>query len=78
MPALFRERQGSSRSLAGAFAARGVRVHTMLPGFVETEGFPQKTALQSRFFRRQVKTPEALVERIVKAIEPQTSLSRQY
>ena len=41
---------------------------TVLPGFIETEGFPQKTALQSRFFRGQVKTPEQLVDKIVEAI----------
>ena len=58
-----------SRSLAGALAARGVRVHTVLPGFVETEGFPQKTVLQSRFFRRAVVGPELVAERLVNAVE---------
>ena len=36
-----------SRSLTGLLAGRGVTVHTVLPGFVETEGFPQKTVLRS-------------------------------
>ena len=58
-----------SRSLAGVFAARGVRVHTVLPGFVETEGFPQKTALRSAFFRRAVIAPELVAKRIADAIE---------
>ena len=58
-----------SRSTTRQLARRGIKVLTVLPGFIETEGFPQKTALQSRFFRGQVKTPEQLVEKIVGAIE---------
>jgi short-subunit dehydrogenase len=44
-------------------------VHTVLPGFVETEGFPQKSVLTSAFFRRAVIGPELVAERIAKAIE---------
>jgi short-subunit dehydrogenase len=58
-----------SRSLTGLLAARGVRVHTILPGFVETEGFPQKSVLSSAFFRRAVIGPELVAERLVKAVE---------
>jgi uncharacterized protein len=58
-----------SRSLTGLLAGRGVRVHTVLPGFVETEGFPQKTVLQSAFFRRAVIGPELVAERIANAVE---------
>jgi NAD(P)-dependent dehydrogenase (short-subunit alcohol dehydrogenase family) len=58
-----------SRSLTGLLAARGVRVHTVLPGFVETEGFPQRTVLSSRFFRRMVITPELVAARIADAVE---------
>ncbi len=54
-----------SRATTRQLRARGIHVLTVMPGFIETEGFPQKTALQSRFFRGQVKTPEELVERIV-------------
>ena len=52
-------------------AALRTRIHglTVMPGFIETEGFPQKTALQSPFFRRMIKTPEELADRIVHAIE---------
>jgi short-subunit dehydrogenase len=46
-----------------------VRVHTVLPGFVETEGFPQKSVLRNPFFRRAVITPDVVAERIVNAIE---------
>ena len=58
-----------SRSLAGLLAARGVKVHTVLPGFVETEGFPQKAVLRSAFFRRMVITPALVAERIAGAVE---------
>ncbi len=58
-----------SRSLTGLLAARGVRVHTVLPGFVETEGFPQRAVLTSRFFRRAVIAPADVAERIVAAVE---------
>ena len=57
-----------SRATTRQLRARGIHVLTVMPGFIETEGFPQEAALQSRFFRSQVKTPEELVERIVKAI----------
>jgi short-subunit dehydrogenase len=58
-----------SRSLAGLLGARGVRVHTVLPGFVETEGFPQKSVLSSRFFRRAVIGPEVVAKRLADAVE---------
>ena len=44
-------------------------MHTVLPGFVETEGFPQKSVLSSAFFRRTVIGPELVAERIVQAVE---------
>jgi uncharacterized protein len=58
-----------SRSLAGLLAGRGVQVHTVMPGFVETEGFPQQTVLRSAFFRRAVIGPELVAERVVNAVE---------
>ena len=58
-----------SRSLASVLGARGVQVHTVLPGFVETEGFPQASVLRSRAFRRAVIGPEVVAKRIVDAVE---------
>ncbi len=58
-----------SRSLTGLLADRGVRVHTVLPGFVETDGFPQRSVLRNPFFRRAVITPDVVAERIVNAVE---------
>jgi NAD(P)-dependent dehydrogenase (short-subunit alcohol dehydrogenase family) len=34
-----------SRSVTAELAPRGVAVHTVLPGFAETEGFPQRSVL---------------------------------
>jgi short-subunit dehydrogenase len=58
-----------SRSLSALLAPRGIQVHTVLPGFVETEGFPQKSVLGNPFFRRTVIGPELVAERIVAAVE---------
>ena len=54
-----------SRSARSELAPRGIRVHTILPGFVETAGFPQR----SRFSNRFVVDPELVAERIMKALE---------
>ncbi len=58
-----------SRSLAGLLEGRGVQVHTVLPGFVETEGFPQRSVLTSAFLRRTVIGPEVVAARIADAVE---------
>ena len=58
-----------SRATAAELRADRISVHTILPGFVETEGFPQRTALRSPLFRRVVIGPERVADRIVSAIE---------
>jgi len=58
-----------SRATSAQLRRRGIHVLTVLPGFIETEGFPQKTALASNFFRRMVRTPEELADRIVRGVE---------
>jgi uncharacterized protein len=58
-----------SRSLTGLLAGRGVQVHTVLPGFVETEGFPQKGVLGSRLLSRFVIHPPRVAEAVVGAVE---------
>ena len=47
-----------SRATSASLRSRGIRVHTVNPGFVETEGFPQRSVLASPFFRRAVLDPE--------------------
>ena len=53
-----------SRSTAAQLRSRGVRVHTVNPGFVETEGFPNVTTLKSAFLRRAVIGPEDVADHI--------------
>ncbi len=58
-----------SRSLASALRGSGIAVHTILPGFVETEGFPQKGVLKSRLLGRFVIQPSQVAETVLGAIE---------
>jgi NAD(P)-dependent dehydrogenase (short-subunit alcohol dehydrogenase family) len=57
-----------SRALAATLSRRGVQVHTVLPGFVETEGFPQRQVLRGPLYRL-VARPELVAERLVEAVE---------
>ena len=57
-----------SRSLAVELAPRGVAVHTVNPGYIETPGFPQR----SRFGpvgARFVVDPPLVVERLLAAVD---------
>jgi short-subunit dehydrogenase len=58
-----------SRATYGELRTRGIHVHTVLPGFVETPGFPQYSRFSSRFWRAIVLEPEAVAKRIVSAVE---------
>jgi short-subunit dehydrogenase len=57
-----------SRSVARELRPRGIHVHTVNPGFVHTEGFPQDWLLKGRF-GRVVVGPELVADRIVRAME---------
>jgi|SRR5581483_5181780 len=57
-----------SRSIVPALAARGIAVHTVLPGLVETEGFPQRGQLPP-LVGRVVVEPEAVARAVVAAVE---------
>lgn len=57
-----------SRSVAAELRPRGVRVHTILPGFVETEGFPQRTRFGPRLSTLVVE-PELVAERVLEALD---------
>lgn len=58
-----------SRSTAALLRSTGIQVHAVLPGFVETEGFPQRTKLRSRLLRRWVIEADDVAKAIVKAVE---------
>ena len=57
-----------SRSISAELRPRGVRVHTILPGFVETEGFPQRKRFGPRLGTLVVE-PELVAERVLSAID---------
>jgi len=58
-----------SRSTAALLRPEGIRVHTVLPGFVETEGFPQRSKLRSPFMRRYVIEADDVARAVVEAVE---------
>jgi NAD(P)-dependent dehydrogenase (short-subunit alcohol dehydrogenase family) len=69
-----------SRSLAVELTPRGVKVHTVNPGFVETPGFPQKSRLP-RVAHRLIAEPSLVVERLLDAVDkgkPEIVVPRWY
>jgi short-subunit dehydrogenase len=59
---------GFSRSLAAGLAPRGIAVHTINPGFVETETFPQG-GLRNPVLRRLVIGPDAVAAAVMRAVD---------
>ena len=57
-----------SRSVTAELEPRGISVHTVLPGFAETEGFPQRAVLPPQAHRFVIEA-EDVAEAIVEAVE---------
>ncbi len=58
-----------SRSLRAALRGSGVEVHTILPGFVTTPGFPHPTVFATRLGRLFVVGPDRVARDVLSAIE---------
>jgi len=58
-----------SRSLDASLRPEGIKVLTLLPGFVETEGFTPRSNLRSGLMRRFVIDSEDVAEALVDGVE---------
>ncbi len=57
-----------SRSVTPQLRSRGIETHTILPGFAETEGFPQRTVLP-RYLHRTIIDPGDVAKAILRAVD---------
>jgi 3-oxoacyl-[acyl-carrier protein] reductase len=57
-----------SRAITSELKPRGVRVHAVLPGFTETEGFPQRTVLP-RAIHAVVIEPEDVAKAVLRVLD---------
>ena len=57
-----------SRAAAAELRPRGVRVHLVMPGFVETEGFPQR-AVFPRIVHPVIAEPEDVAKSVLAALD---------
>jgi short-subunit dehydrogenase len=57
-----------SRAVAAELQPRNIRVHLVMPGFVETEGFPQRDVFP-RYVHPVIAEPEDIAEAVLKALD---------
>ena len=58
-----------SRGLTGSVASRGISVHTVNPGFVESETFPQRGVLGNPLLERAVIDPPDVAAAVMRAVD---------
>jgi NAD(P)-dependent dehydrogenase (short-subunit alcohol dehydrogenase family) len=58
-----------SRTIGSQLRPRGIAVHTINPGFVETPGFPQRGVLGNRFLERAVVDAPVVANAVMRAID---------
>jgi len=58
-----------SRSVGVELAGSGITVHTVIPGFIDTPGFPNRARFRSRLLQGLVAEPELVADQVVRGIE---------
>jgi short-subunit dehydrogenase len=58
-----------SRSVGVELAGSGITVHTVIPGLIDTPGFPNRARFRSRLLQGLVADPELVADQAVRGIE---------
>jgi uncharacterized protein len=58
-----------SRSVGVELAGRGITVHSVMPGLIQTPGFPNRRRFRSPALQRIVAEPDLVAERVLRAVE---------
>jgi uncharacterized protein len=58
-----------SRTVGVELAGRGIQVHTIYPGLIDTPGFPNRSRFESQALKKLVAEPELVAEQVARAVE---------